>query len=315
MYQNTNKNIIRQKLLTGGIDLVGFAKYDLLSKQTEKYNQWVESGFHADVHYLDKNIDKREDVRLIKENTKSVIVAGLNYYTDFDYPENAFKISRYAWGTDYHLIFKDKLEKLTEELESSLPGSEYKIYVDTGPILEKQWAILSGIGWQGKNSLILNRKFGSWFFIGIILTNLDLESDKASKNFCGKCSLCISACPTNAIVQPGVLDSRKCISYWNIEAKSNIEIPEEIAKKNRNWAFGCDICQDVCPWNKKVQISNIPEFQPRNNQTEFIPDEVLSMQNDSFNSRFKKSPIKRSKLEGIKRNIVAIQNNSKISSR
>ncbi len=312
MYQNSIKNIIKLKLLSGGIDLVGFSKYDLLSNQTQNYNKWIESGFHADMSYLERNIDKREDVRLIKENAKSVIVTGLNYYTDFHYPKNSFKISRYAWGTDYHVILSEKLKILTDELSLLIPESEFKSYVDTGPVMEKQWAILSGIGWQGKNSLILNRGLGSWFFIGIILTNLDIEPDTPSQNFCGRCNLCISSCPTNAIVQSGVIDSRKCLSYWNIEAKWDIEIPKEISQKNQNWAFGCDICQDVCPWNKKIKKSHIEEFKPRLNQTEFNPEEILNMQNVEFNTRFKNSPVKRSKLNGIIRNIETIHSFNEI---
>jgi epoxyqueuosine reductase len=306
MSNQTIKEYIKHTLLSGGIDLVGVVKYELLSKQIEKYNQWIDDSLHADMHYMARNIDKREDVRLIMDNTKSIIVTGLNYFSDTKYINNKHKISRYAWGTDYHIILKEKLEKLTEELKLSIYGSEFKVYVDTGPVLEKQWASLSGIGWQGKNSLILNKDFGSWFFLGIILTNLDIESDSPVRDHCGTCNSCISACPTNAIIQPNVVDSRKCISYWTIEAKPNIEIPDEISKKNQNWAFGCDICQEVCPWNKKIRLTNIEEFNPRFNQTEFLEEEINSIDTDKFNLRFKNSPIKRSKLDGIQRNIKSI---------
>ncbi len=283
---------------------IGFAAGTNLPKEAENYAIWIESGFHADMHYLDKNFDKKEDIRLIFESAKSVIALAYPYNTGFSHKSDSAKISRYAWGSDYHDIIKKKLKLTAGYITELMPGSEHRVYVDTGPTLDRQWAIKAGLGWQGKNGNIINPKYGSYFFIGLIITSLEFDSDKQVKNHCGKCTACLDACPTKAIIAPMVVDSQKCISYWTIEAKPDKEIPGSIADNLNGWAYGCDICQEVCPWNKKVECNSKDEFLfPRNGETNFNINKIMAMSDEEFRLRFAKSPIKRTKHEGIKRNL------------
>lgn len=296
---------------TLGFNDLGVAKVDKLSLETEQYKLWLSNGFNATMQWMEKNIEKREDINFILENAKSVIVTAHSYYTGMHYPpENELsgksgKISKYAWGDDYHEIILTKLKDIEKFLLLKYPEEKFKCYVDTGPILEKQWAKRAGIGWQGKNSLILSKDLGSYFFIGIIITTLELEQDKPVKDLCGTCTKCINYCPTSAIVDNRVVDSNKCISYWTIEAKPNINTPENISNNQNNWIYGCDICQEVCPWNKnKPKLTSELSFYPRNNETILDYSFINSMTEEEFKLRFKNSPIKRTKLAGIKRNIM-----------
>jgi len=226
------------------------------------FNDWLQNGFHADMHYMQNNSEKRQNITNVLENAKSVIVLSHPYFEiDQNYKPKKIKlegkIARFAQGADYHKTIKKKLKTITRYISESYPDSLNKYYVDTGPILEKQWAVRSGIGWQGKNGIIINKKYGSYFFIGIIVTTLEIPPDIPEKDHCGTCSLCLEACPTQAIIQPKIIDANKCISYWTIEAKSQ-NIPEEISKNLNGWAYGCDICQEICPWNSpKTKLSEI----------------------------------------------------------
>lgn len=286
-----------------GFDLIGFAKPEILNDEILLYENWLKNNFHSGMDYMTKNLDKKKDVRKILSEVKSVISLGLNYFKDYDYsdlPLNSGKVSRYAWGKDYHIIIDEMLKRLVDELKKI--DKEFKAisYVDTGPVLDKVWAVKAGIGWMGKHTNIINRKFGSWFFIGNIFCNVHFDYSKQENDFCGSCNACIDACPTNAIIVPFVVDSNKCISYQTIENKN--VIPIELKNKFDNWGFGCDICQDVCPWNKSFATeSNLTEFEPINKYLKL--DEIEQMTEDEFNSRFKHSPIKRSKLKGIRRNL------------
>ncbi|MEO8399575.1 MAG: tRNA epoxyqueuosine(34) reductase QueG, partial [Ignavibacteriaceae bacterium] len=211
------------------------------------------------------------------------------------------KISRYAWGEDYHLVIWEKLNKLTKELQNIDPAFECKSYVDTGPVMDKAWAVQAGIGWLGKHTNVINREIGSWFFIANIITNFEFDYSLQIQDFCGSCTACLDACPTNAIVEEYVVDSNKCISYLTIENKN--DIADEFKDKFDNWVFGCDICQDVCPWNNKFSITTkTQKFFLKNDNKEIIIDEILKMTQEDFNKRFKNSAIKRSKLNGLKRN-------------
>lgn len=295
---------IRTKAHELGFDDVGFAKAEQLTEEIKNYKTWLDNNYNAEMQWMARNIEKRENVLNILPEAKSVIVFAHSYFTGISHKEDNNKISRYAWGDDYHDIILKKLEIIEEFLKELSPAIKTKSYTDTGPILEKQWAVKSGIGWQGKNSLILNRNLGSYFFIGIIITSIEFDSDKTVKDYCSSCSKCIDACPTGAIIQDKVVDSNKCISYWTIEAKPNREIPQNIKENINGWAFGCDICQEVCPWNKhKPKITSETGFQPRHNETNFVPEEVFNMTEEEFRVRFAKSPIKRTKLNGIKRNL------------
>ena len=246
----TNQIVI-QKVKAIGFDLVGFAEADILKGESEKLQQWLEKKYHAGMDYMGSNFEKRKDVKRILPNAKSVISLGLNYYTPDSYSNDKAvgKISRYAWGKDYHLIIWAMLDELEEELKKIDPQFESISYIDTGPVMDKAWAVHAGIGWLGKHTNVINREIGSWFFIANLITNYEFEYNEQIPDFCGSCTACIDACPTDAIIQEYVVDANKCISYLTIENKK--EIPEEFKSKFDNWLFGCDICQDVCPWNQK----------------------------------------------------------------
>lgn len=286
-----------------GFDLIGFAKAEILNDEILLYENWLKNNFHSGMNYMTKNLDKKKDIKKILPEVKSVISLGLNYYKNVDYsdlPINAGKVSRYAWGKDYHIVIGEMLKKLENELRIINERFKSISYVDTGPVLDKVWAVKAGLGWMGKHTNIINRKIGSWFFIGNILCNYEFDYSKQENDFCGSCNACIDACPTSAIMVPYVVDSNKCISYQTIENKDII--PNELKNKFDNWGLGCDICQDVCPWNKRfAKESPFPEFEPINKYLQL--DEIEQMTEEEFNKKFKYSPIKRSKLKGIKRNL------------
>lgn len=295
------KDIIVYKAKELGFELVGFSNAETLEKEIVHLQQWLSLGYNADMHYMERNYEKRKDIKEILPSAKSVISLALNYYTPEQHTnsETLGKISRYAWGKDYHLIIWEKLNQLIDELKEIDPRFEAHTNVDTGPVMDKVWAVKSGIGWQGKHSNIINREIGSWFFIATVICNQDFEPSEPYPDFCGDCSACIDACPTNAIVKEYVVDANKCISYQTIENKN--EIPAGLKNKFNNWLFGCDICQDVCPWNKSFSVlSSVKEFNPQNKE---IPlSEAANMEQEEFSARFKNSPVKRAKLKGLARN-------------
>jgi len=296
----TNQIVI-EKAKEIGFNLIGFSRAENLSDEVKNLEKWISNGFHATMDYMKRNIEKRKDVNKIFPSAKSVISLALNYYTNKKHTtENVFgKISRYAWGKDYHLIIWDKLKLLEEDLKKIEPEFESISYVDTGPIMDKVWAVKSGIGWMGKHSNIISREIGSWFFIATIITNWEFENNSTIKNFCGNCTACIDACPTDAIVKDYVVDSNRCISFLTIENKGDIS--KEFQEKFDGWIFGCDICQDVCPWNQKFSVqSSIREFESI--ESEIKLNNVLEMNSDEFSSKYEVSPIKRAKLKGLQRN-------------
>ncbi len=284
-----------------GFDLVGFVKADQLENESGHLQHWLDKKYHAGMDYMERNLEKRKDLKLIFSEARSVISLGLNYYTKHHYSDNktSGKVSRYAWGKDYHLIIWSMLDELEAELKKVDPDFESISYVDTGPVMDKAWAVRAGLGWLGKHTNVINREIGSWFFIANIISNYEFEYSEPVADFCGNCTACIDACPTDAIIREYILDANKCISYLTIENKERIS--EEFKGQFENWLFGCDICQDVCPWNIKFQVeSAVKDFQARD--SEFQPDEILSMNPEEFRERFKDSPIKRAKLDGLKRN-------------
>jgi epoxyqueuosine reductase len=298
----TNDDVIRISK-ERGFDLIGFAKAEPLMKEYEHYMNWLEDGYHGDMQYMEKNQAKRKDVRKILEGAKSVISLGLNYYTPQSYSGNKSngKISRYAWGKDYHLVMWEKLFLIIQKLKEIDSTFEGISYVDTGPLMDKAWSIRAGIGWQGKHSNVINKEFGSWFFIANIITNQEFEYSDQIEDFCGSCTACLDACPTKAIIEPYVVDSNKCISYQTIENKK--EISKELKGKFNNWIFGCDICQDVCPWNNKFsQNSLLTEFYAKEDSQELNLEWVMHLTEEEFSSLYANSPIKRTKLKGLKRN-------------
>jgi epoxyqueuosine reductase len=285
------------------------SNYKLLDKESKNYSEWISKGFNSKMKWMESNIDKRKDVKKVQDGANSVIVLTYNYNIKKEHSSNNYKISRYAWGDDYHNFIPKKLKRICKKLENIYPKEEFKYYVDTGPILEKQWAVQSGTGWQGKNSLILNRKLGSYFFISIIITTLKIESDELVKDYCGKCTKCIDACPTNAIVLDKVVDSELCISYWTIESRDE-SFPNQISDNLNGWAFGCDICQEVCPWNNHRVPVQIEDFvQPRGGRTNINPNHIKSLSEDEYKELCIKSPLKRPKHEGMIRNIIELEQN------
>lgn len=298
---NLTNQIVIDKAKQLGFDLVGFAKAELLYDEIEKLEIWLEKGYQASMEYMERNLSKRKNVNEILPNAKSVISLALNYYTpeSYSHDKDKGKVSRYAWGKDYHLIIWQKLDELETVLKEIEPNFKSLSYVDTGPVMDKAWAVHSGIGWMGKHTNVINPEIGSWFFIATIITNYEFEYSEMITDHCGSCTACIDSCPTNAIIQNYVVDANKCISFQTIENKN--EIPIELNGKFDNWIFGCDICQDVCPWNQKFSKPTfIKKFYPVNK--EFSLDEVMKLDHISFKQRFSDSPIKRTKLKGLQRN-------------
>jgi epoxyqueuosine reductase len=296
-----SNEIVIQKAKAVGFDLVGFAKADMLENESKNLEEWLDKNYQAGMDYMQKNFEKRKDMKHIHPQAKSVISLGLNYYTPDSHSDDKTKgkISRYAWGKDYHLIIWAMLDELEEELKVIDPKFESISYIDTGPVMDKAWAVRAGLGWLGKHTNVINREVGSWFFIANIITNYEFNYSEQIPDFCGTCTACIDACPTNAIIQEYVIDANKCISYLTIENK--VEIPGEFKDKFDNWLFGCDICQDVCPWNQKFPVETlIIDFHPQNKELNL--DEVMGMNEDEFKEKFKTSPVKRAKLSGLKRN-------------
>jgi epoxyqueuosine reductase len=296
----TNEIVIH-KAKELGFDLVGFARAEKLIDETALLKEWLDRHFQAGMTYMERNLEKRFDINEIFPGAKSVISLALNYYTPEQHSKkNGFgKVSRYGWGKDYHILIWDMLEILEEEFLEIDSNFQAKSYVDTGPVMDKAWAVHSGIGWQGKHSNIISKEIGSWFFIANIITNLEFDYSKPITDHCGTCNLCIEACPTNAIVKPYIVDANKCISFLTIENKN--EIANEFENKMDDWVFGCDICQDVCPWNKKFSTTTPrEEFFPINKELDLV--EVLNLDETQFQNQFEVSPIRRAKLDGLKRN-------------
>jgi epoxyqueuosine reductase len=303
MVAKINNEIIISKAKELGFDLIGFAPARELQHEYENLLEWLSKDYHAEMDYMMNNLEKKKDVKKILEGAKSIISLGINYYTPGNLENDNLKgkISRYAWGKDYHLVINEKLEKFVKEIAAIDPGFQSKFYVDTGPVMDKAWAVRSGLGWMGKHTNVINREHGSWFFIANVITNFEFTYSVPAEDLCGSCTACIDACPTNAIVNEYLLDSSGCISYLTIENKK--DIPEKFKGKMENWIFGCDICQDVCPWNKKfAKETTVTEFFLGKINKEIPLNEVLEMKERQFRDRFKHSPVKRAKLLGLKRN-------------
>ena len=285
-----------------GFDLIGFAKAEELTEEYSRLENWVEKKYHATMEYIPRNLAKRKDVRNIMPEAQSVISLGMNYWNEEDYSNETGtgKISRYAWSKDYHLIIWEKLESLLQDLTEL--DSEFKAmeYVDTGPVMDKAWAVRSGLGWMGKHSNVISKNYGSWFFIATIITNYEFDYSPMMKDFCGSCTACIDACPTKAIVNDYIIDSNKCISFLTIENKG--EISFEFKGKFENWIFGCDTCQVVCPWNIKFSVPAREKDFLQNITKELSYEEVDKMDEAEFKNRFETSAIYRTKLSGLKRN-------------
>jgi len=281
-------------------DFCGIAKAEQMQPEGRHLEAWLNKGHHGKMNYMENHFDKRIDPTKLVPGAKSVVSLLYNYYTDVkQVNEDSPKISKYAYGIDYHFVIKDKLKLFLNEIQEKIGAVEGRVFVDSAPVLDKHWAKRAGLGWIGKNSI--NKEMGSFFFIAELILDLELTPDGPIKDYCGTCTKCIDACPTNAIVEPYVVDGSKCISYLTIELKD--EIHNDFSGKMDNWMFGCDVCQDVCPWNRFAQKHNEPMFEPDKNLLEMKPYEWQELTKELFNEVFKKSPVKRTKYAGLMRNI------------
>ena len=299
---------IKEKAAELGIHKIGIVPASALDDEASRLKKWLAEGMHGEMLWMNREPEKRVDPRAIFPEAKSMIVVGLNYYTPHTHPDVPLKgkISRYAWGDDYHDVLKDKLRMLLGWIKDARPAASGKICVDTAPVMDKAWAVRAGLGWIGKHSNVITPDLGSWIFIGEILLDLELEyDDTVIPDHCGSCTACLDACPTNAIVEPYVVDSRKCISYATIELRDET-LPPAIASNLKGWFYGCDICQDVCPWNRFQKPTDEARFEPRKNESAIALDEVASWTPEQYAERFRRSAIKRAKLPALKRNAKAL---------
>jgi len=286
--------------------MVGIARADLLTEEGARLNEWLARGYHGTMAWMQKDPEKRVDVRRIVPGAKSVISLAMNYYTPVGHTsaDGTGKISRYAWGDDYHVIMTPRIHSLVDCIKSELPDVRSAAYADTGPVMDKAWAVRAGIGWLGKHTNVITKEYGSWLFLGEIILDAELEYDEAITDFCGSCTACIDACPTDAIVEPYVLDSTKCISYLTIEGRG--DIPETVKPKLENWVYGCDICQDVCPWNRFQKPTDELAFRPRQENADPGLHSLTTITEEEFTRRFRRSPVKRTKRRGLVRNAAAV---------
>ena len=302
-----DKNKITQKIKNKAFDLgfsfVGISKADFLEKEARQLETWLKNNFHGKMSYMENFFDKRTDPRLLIDNAKSVITVLQNYYTEQKQTDsNAPKISKYALGKDYHIIIREKLNQLYDFILEEVGEVAARGFVDSAPVMDKVWAEKSGLGWIGKHTNLINKEQGSYFFIGELIIDLELETDGPIKDFCGTCTKCIDACPTDAIVQPYLVDGSKCISYLTIELKDEL-MPKEFKGKMDNWMFGCDICQEVCPWNRFSIQHSEPWFNANPKVLKMKKNEWEELSEDLFQDFFKKTALKRTKYKGLKRNI------------
>jgi epoxyqueuosine reductase len=307
-HQGVVSEKIKERARSLGFDMVGIVRAAQLEPERERLQEWLSRGFQGEMRWMEREPAKRTDPRLLLPSARSVVVVALNYYTPHEHsddPERG-KISRYSWGDDYHDVVGEKLKSLLAWIKEEWPEAEGKACVDIQPMMDKAWAVRAGLGWIGKHSNLITREYGSWVFLGELLLNLELEYDTEQvEDHCGSCTLCLEACPTNAITEPYVVDSNKCISYATIELRAP-ELPEDVVKNLDGWLYGCDICQDVCPWNRFEQPTVETRFEPRSDNVNASLSDILELTPDAYSERFRRSAIKRAKLTGLQRNARAL---------
>jgi epoxyqueuosine reductase len=296
---HTNK--IKAIAIELGFSFCGIAKARFLEEEAPRLEEWLKRGYQGKMGYLENHFDKRLDPTKLVPGAKSVVSLIYNYFPEKDEAKpNVPKIAKYAYGQDYHQVVKEKLKEFMTRIHSEIGEVQGRVFVDSAPVHERAWAAKSGLGWVGKNSLLLNREMGSFFFLAELIIDLELEEDGPIKDYCGTCTACQDACPTDAIPEPYVVDGSRCISYLTIELKESI--PSEFKDKMEGWVFGCDICQDVCPWNRFSKPHAEPHFGPQGWES-FSKDDWKEMTEEVFQKVFKKSAVKRAKFEGLKRNL------------
>jgi epoxyqueuosine reductase len=288
-----------------GFEFCGISKAEFLEEEAPRLENWLNQNMHGKMDYMQNYFDKRLDPRLLVDDAKSVISLLLNYYPSEKQNEGTPKISKYAFGKDYHFVIKEKLKELQHFISENIGEVNGRAFVDSAPVLDRAWAKKSGLGWIGKNSNLINKNQGSFFFLAELIVDLELEYDNEIKDYCGSCTRCIDACPTEAIVDPFIVDGSKCISYFTIELKENI--PHEVKGKFNDWIFGCDICQDVCPWNRFSQPHQESMFSPNPGILNMKKEDWEEITEEVFNKVFKDSPMRRPKYKGLKRNIEFIK--------
>nr|WP_165820543.1 tRNA epoxyqueuosine(34) reductase QueG [Pontibacter virosus] len=296
--------LIKQKAQELGFMYCGISKAEFLEEEAPRLENWLKQNMHGQMHYMENHFDKRLDPRLLVEGAKSVVSLLLNYYPEKENQqagEDTYKVSKYAYGTDYHFVIKDKLKTLLNYINEEIGEVGGRCFVDSAPVLDKAWASKSGLGWVGKHTLLITPQAGSFHFVAELIIDLELEYDGPIKDYCGSCTRCLDACPTDAIVAPYVVDGSKCISYFTIELKD--QLPQEMNGKFGNWIFGCDICQDVCPWNRFSKPHQEPTFEPQPQLKEMKKSDWEEITQEVFAQLFKKSAVKRTGYNGLLRNI------------
>lgn len=302
---------IKQQALSTGFDKVGIVRAEVLAGERARLQEWLDRGYQGEMHWMGRDPDERTDPHSFFPSASSVIVVALNYYTHDEHSDDpgTGKVSRYAWGDDYHEVVGSKLRELLGWIEKQVPHAAGKVCVDIQPMMDKAWAVRAGLGWIGKHTNLITQEFGSWVFIGELLLNLELGYDTEQvEDHCGSCTLCIDACPTVAISEPYVVDSNKCISYATIELRAP-ELPPAITGSLEGWFYGCDICQDVCPWNRFETPTREDRFEPRPGNVDTNLSEILDLTTRTYAERFRGSAMKRAKLAGLQRNARALLEN------
>ncbi|RAR71727.1 tRNA epoxyqueuosine(34) reductase QueG [Flavobacterium aciduliphilum] len=301
MREEKHTALIKAEAKRLGFISCGISKAGFLEEEAPRLENFLKQEMQGQMSYLERNFDKRLDPTLLVDDAKSVISLLYNYYPSEVASKESFKISKYAYGEDYHHVIKDKLKEFLDTLQNTIGAINGRAFVDSAPVLEKAWAAKSGLGWVGKNSNLITKKVGSFYFIAEIILDVALQYDSPASDHCGSCTACIDSCPTQAIVSPYVVDGSKCISYFTIELKDNL--PKEMKGKFDDWIFGCDVCQDVCPWNSFSLPHQEPRFLPNQDWFSYSKKDWLDITEEVFSKTFKDSAIKRTKFEGLKRNI------------
>ena len=302
-------SIIKKIAYELGFQFCGISKAEFLAEEAPRLEKWLKDSKHGKMSYMENHFDMRLDPRLLVPGAKSVVSLIYNYYPEQKQQEDSYKVSKYAYGTDYHFVLKEKLKLFLERIRTEIGDVDGRVFVDSAPVMDKVWAKKSGLGWVGKHSNLIHPKKGSFFFIAELIIDLELEADGPIKDYCGTCTRCIDACPTGAIVEPYVVDGSKCISYLTIELKDEV-IPSEFTGKMNDWIFGCDICQDVCPWNRFSSPHTEPLFSPNSLLLHYTKTDWKDLTDELFSNLFKNSAVKRTKKEGLMRNINFIHTKS-----
>ncbi len=305
---------VKRRALALGFEKVGVVRAEILTEERARLEEWLARGHHASMSWMARDIARRTDPRELLEGARSVVVVALNYFTPHEHSgeHGAGKISRYAWGDDYHDVLGERLRSLLHSIRELAPEARGKVCVDAQPAMDKAWAVRAGLGWIGKHTNLITREYGSWVFLGELVLDIELEYDSERvEDHCGTCTLCIEACPTGAIVEPYVVDSALCVSHATIELR-DAELPRAVASNLDGWLYGCDTCQDVCPWNRFERPTPEPRFEPRAGAVSPALEEIANLTHEAYVERFRRSPIKRAKLAGLQRNARALMKASAV---